>query len=65
VLAWNCWLVPGWEDMQILEAAARLPVPEQEEAVELLSRYSPAGTRTSGKHRQHRPRSAARASLHL
>jgi hypothetical protein len=35
-------MVPGWEDMQILEAVARLPIPEQAEAAELLSRYSPA-----------------------
>ena len=35
-------MVPGWEDMQILEAVAQHPVPEQAEAAELLSRYSPA-----------------------
>ena len=35
-------MVPGWEDMQILEAVARLPMPEQAGAAELLSGYSPA-----------------------
>lgn len=35
--------VPGWEDLEIFEAVERLPMPEQAEAVELLSRYSPVG----------------------
>jgi hypothetical protein len=36
-------MVPGWEDMQIPDVVARLPAAEQAEAIELLSRYSPAG----------------------
>lgn len=34
-------LVPGWESLEVREALSRLPRKEQEEAVELFSRYGP------------------------